>query len=173
MARARQPTVLQVTGPVVIDFGNGVRIQLSPVGMAVPVSSATAHPMKDVVAPRGRPGRKPSPATVKLIEAMRADAAAGQPRTRTDYLAVLRGAGGPASDNAAGIIVNREAKRVFGAPLGRLAGIRRGKAGPRGRGSPATAMLREKLAADKEKGDLRNAPYYTRWLVDQEGLQMG
>src|SRR5258708_7160575 len=109
--RSSTPTVLHVDGPVVIDWGNGVRIQLSPVG----VQADQTGP----VAPRVRAGRPPSPATAKLRETMEADAAAGGPRGRPEYLKILHAAGGPKSSNAAGIIVNREAKRAFGKPLGR------------------------------------------------------
>lgn len=112
---------------------------------------------------------------MRLREAMQADAQANRPRTRAVYLALLGEAGGPSSANAAGIIVNREAKRAFGRPLG-PGKAKAGKAGRRGGGrqaSPATVALRAKLQADKAKGDLRDPPHYVRWLVDQPGIKMG
>lgn len=168
MANAK-PRVLRVDGPIIIDFGNGVRFHISP------VNGATSTPAPVPAPVRGRPGRKPSPATVTLVRAMQADAAAGRPRGRQEYLRVLREAGGPASDNAAGIVINREAKRIFGASLSRVVKGRRagGRAGKRGPKSPATEKLRAKLAADKEAGDLRDAQYYIRWLVDQDDLKLG
>jgi hypothetical protein len=121
-------------------------------------------------------GRPPSPATIKLREAMQADAP--RPRTRAEYLKLLLDAGGPKSSNAAGIIVNREAKRIFGGSLGRGTGTRkaRGRRGGRKGGrqaSPGTVALREKLQADRAKGELRDPPHYVRWLVDQPGVKMG
>lgn len=163
-------TVLKVQGPVVLDWGNGVRIQLSPAGIAS--SEAVASP---AASPRRAAGRPPSPATLKVREAMQADAQAHRPQARADYLALLQGAGGPSSTNAAGIIVNREAKRAFGRPLGRgkaKAGRRGGRKGGR-QASPATVALRAKLQADKAKGDVRDAPHYVRWLVDQQGVKLG
>jgi hypothetical protein len=168
MARGQgAPTVLHVTGPVVLDWGNGVRIQLSPAGIVVAAGRQVPMPTK------GTPGRKPSPATVKLRETMQADAAAGTQRSRADYLTILTEAGGPKSSNAAGIIVNREAKRAFGHPLGRAKTRKaRGRKGGR-QASPVTVLLREKLHADKTDGGLRDAPHYVRWVVDQPGVKMG
>ena len=168
MPRARATDqVFHVTGPITLDWGNGMRLTLSPAGMAVGVAPVTA------VAPRGRPGRKPSPATQAHVSAMQADD--GKPRSRAAYLTVLREAGHQGSDNSASLIVNREAKRVFGGPLGRG---RRGKKPARGRkagrqASPATSLLRAKLAADKAGPGLRDAPHYLRWVVDQPGVKMG
>jgi hypothetical protein len=172
MARAKRAvTVLKVEGPVVLDWGNGVRIQLSPAGaMGAPAPIASVPPRKGA-------GRPPSAATLALRQAMAKDAHGGHPRTRADYLGVLKGAGGPPSPNAAGIIVNREAKRAFGRPLGRGKGASKGvrKGARRGgrQAFPATAALRTKLTEDAAKGDLRDAPYYVRWVVDQPGVKMG
>jgi hypothetical protein len=149
-----------------LDWGNGVRIQLSPAGIASPAPFAS---------PRKAAGRPPSPATLKLREAMQADAQAHRPKTRAAYLNFLQDAGGPQSPNAAGIIVNREAKRAFGKSLGRgkaKAGRRGGRKGGR-QASPGTVALRSKLQADKSNGGLRDAPHYVRWLVDQPGVKMG
>ena len=128
-------------------------------------------------AARKAPGRKPSPATTALREAMLKDQQAGGPRPRSDYLAILREAGGPSSDNAAGIIVNREAKRIFGHPLGRT---RKPSPKPKGstrkagrQASPATALLRAKLSKDAEAAEVRDAPHYVRWLVDQPDAGLG
>lgn len=170
MARKMGATTLRVTGPVVLDWGNGVRIQISPAGIAQ--ADAPASPARKAA------GRPPSPATLKLREAMQADAQGNGPRPRAEYLELLKTAGGPASENAAGIIVNREAKRTFGHPLGRGKGkaARRGGAGGRRGGrqaSPATAALRAKLQADKADGGLRDPPHYVRWLVDQPGVKLG
>lgn len=116
-------------------------------------------------------GRRPSPATQALREAMEKDALEGQPRSRADYLAILQKAGGPKSDNAAGIIVNREAKRAFGQPLGRAKGTQ--KRGGGRQASPATEALRAKLQADAAGEGLRDASYYVRWLQDQPGGAIG
>jgi len=119
-------------------------------------------------------GRRPSPATVVLREAMVKDAQAGQSRSRADYLAILREADGPESDNAAGIIVNREAKRAFGHPLPRtkkVGGRKKGGGRVGGRqASPATSGLRERLQQDQEAGEVRNAAHYMRWLADKHSL---
>jgi len=46
-----------------------------------------------------------------------------------------------------------------------------GKGGPRGRKpSPATTMLREKLAKDKDAKTLREAAFYIRWVVDKANV---
>ena len=104
---------------------------------------------------------------------MRADA--GKPRTRAAYLAVLREAGHTGSDHSAAVIINREAKRVFGGPLGRSRKAKKTARGRKGgrQASPATTFLRAKLAADKADGGLRDAPHYVRWVVDQPGVKMG
>ncbi len=110
---------------------------------------------------------------------MAKDSQAGHPKSRGDYLAVLMGAGGPESPNAAGVIVNREAKRAFGHPLGRGKAKGASKDGRKGarrggrQASPATAALRVKLAEDAAKGALRDAPFYVRWVVDQHGAKLG
>lgn len=104
---------------------------------------------------------------------MQADHARGSQRSRAEYLHVLRENGGPSSANAAGIIVLREAKRIFGKPLGRGKKNAKGKRGGGRQPSPATAMLREKLTHDKTSGDLRDAAHYLRWLMDQKGHGLG
>ena len=168
--KGSHPTVLRVDGPIVIDFGNGVRIQLSPAGLAQASGGSNATPV-----PKGKPGRRPGPATLKLVEAMQADAKAGGPRSRTEYVALLQDAGGPKTPNGAGLIVLREAKRIFGGPLGRgkKAKATGGRHGHGRQASPATALLREKLAADKAAGGLRDAAHYLRWLMDQKGHGLG
>lgn len=150
-----------MNGPVVIDWGNGVRLQLMPVGNAVTAAQPTGK----------RAGRPPSPATVALREAMAGDAARGSPRDRATYIDMLRTAGGPSSANAAGIIVNREAKRAFGHSLGRKAAKKTRGAGRQP--SPATTLLRERLAKDQAANDLRDAAHYVRWVVDQPGVKLG
>jgi hypothetical protein len=107
---------------------------------------------------------------------MRADHHEGKMRSRAGYLTVLRDAGHTGSENSGGLIVNREAKRVFGRSLGRQAGLKRkpSKGGRRGRGpAPATVLLREKLQADKASGSLRDAKHYLGWLMDQPGVKIG
>ncbi len=97
-----------------------------------------------------------------------------RPRSRNDYLAALRGAGHKGSDNSAALIINREAKRIFGAPLVRGHKAKSGEGRKGGRQtSPATALLREKLAKDKAAGDVRDASHYLRWVVDQPGVKLG
>lgn len=142
-----------------------MRLTLSPAGAIAP------SPVADVKA-RGKAGRRPSPATQALIAAMTADG--GHPRSRSDYLDVLRQAGHKGSDNSADLIINREAKRIFGGRLGRgrKANVGKGRKGGR-QASPATAILREKLAKDKASGELRDAPHYLRWVVDQPGVELG
>jgi hypothetical protein len=108
---------------------------------------------------------------------MQADAAADKQRSRIEYLEVLRAAGHKGSDNSGGLIINREAKRVFGKSLGRQKGLKRqvSKGGKRrGRGPASeTVLLREKLQADKASGSLRDAKHYLGWLMDQPGVKIG
>lgn len=169
MAKPRAaPQILKLTGPITLDWGNGFRLTLSPAGI-----DAGAKP---IAAARG-PGRKPSPATQAVVAAMQADAGAGRQRSRKEYLEILRQAGHLGSDNSGGLIVNREAKRVFGKSLGREKGLKRkaSKGGMRrGRGpAPETVLLREKLQADKASGELRDAKHYLGWLMDQPGVKIG
>jgi hypothetical protein len=160
----RPARVVQVDGPVTLQFPDGFRIQVTAQGRGA--------------AGAGRRGRKPSPATVALIEAMHRDHGAGAPRSRADYLEVLRKAGHKGSPQSASIILSREARRVFGSTLGRggarrprAQGRRRTRGGTgRGRGRPAsaaTSAIREKLAKDKADGSLHEAAHYVRWLVDK------
>ena len=104
---------------------------------------------------------------------MRADA--GNPRSRAAYFTVLREAGHKGSDNSAALIVNREAKRIFGAPLGRTKkGRRKGRGRKGGRQpSPAAVLLREKVQKDHAAGELRDVGHYVRWAVDQPGVKLG
>lgn len=171
MARVKaEQQVVHVRGPVVLDFGNGIRFQLTPMG------GPTHSPIAPAKA-KGA-GRPPSPATLALRQAMMDDAKGAGPRSRGEYLVLLKGAGWSASPNAAGIILNREAKRAFGHPLGRdkkgarKGAPRRGRKGGR-QPSPATLALRAKLAEDAAKGALRDAPHYLRWVVDQPGVKLG
>jgi hypothetical protein len=154
------PQVLRVTGPITLDWGNGMRLTLSPAASLAPSTE-----------PRGRPGRKPSPATQALVAAMQTDGS--KPRGRLEYLRILREAGHKGSDNSAALIVNRESKRIFGKPLGRATEKRSvGREGGR-EASPATVILRQKLEADKASGELRDAKHYVRWVVDQPGVKLG
>jgi hypothetical protein len=163
------PKVLKVTGPIILDWGNGVQLQISPVG--APIEKAASAPAK----PPGRPGRKPSPSTLALIQAMEADKAAGTPKSTQDYMAILRERDPGKSDMAARQIVMREAKRIFGQTLGRGKSSAEGRPG-RSRGrqpNPITVLLREKLAEDKSSGGLRDASHYVKWAVDQPGVKLG
>lgn len=171
MAKARAASqILKVTGPVTLDWGNGFRRTLSPAGL-----NAEAGPTTP--ATRGRAGRKPSAATQAVVAAMQADAGAGRQRSRKEYLEILRQAGHLGSDNSGGLIINREAKRVFGKSLGREKGLKRktSKSRTRRRRGPApeTVLLREKLNADKASGQLRDAKHYLGWLMDQPGVKLG
>lgn len=144
-----------------------MRLTLAPAGLVAPAAK--------VASPKGRPGRKASPATQALIAAMQADRP--KPRSRADYLSILREAGHTGGDNSAFLIMNREAKRIFGRPLGRGGASKagRGKA-VRGRGkplAPAAATLRAKLIADWAGPGLQNPTHYIRWLVDQPGVTLG
>jgi hypothetical protein len=107
---AASPRTIRVTGPIILDFGNGLRMQLSPL--------PSGHAGADPVASGKRRGRKPSPATQALIDAMQADAASEAPRSRAEYLKVLEDAGHKSATTAS-LIIAREAKRAFGKPLGR------------------------------------------------------
>lgn len=153
MANAR---VVHVRGPITLDFGHGIQLQITPIHG--PTSAA------------GRRGRKPSPATAALIAALQADAAAGKPRTRKEYLEVLHKAGHKGGPASAGIILRREAKRILGKPV-----PRRAKAAAEGRGAgrkPAwvTVQLREKLEHDKSNGGVKDAKHYVRWLADHANV---
>ena len=147
-------TVLHVAGPVTLDWGRGMRLTLCPAAMPSLAAGAS------------RRGRKPSPATQALIAAMEADS--GAPRSRYEYLAILRQAGHTGSDASAAMIVNREAKRVFGRSLGREPPSKNGHAARRV--APAALQLREKLAADKRTDGLREPSNYVRWLVDKANI---
>lgn len=165
--RSSQPTVIHLTGPIVLDFGNGLRLQIGPAD-AVPTRTTQA-------ATGARRGRKPSPATAALAQAMQADASSGKTRSRQDYLQILREGGHQGSEASAGLIVSREAKRAFGAPLGRGKKARKAKNG-RGGGraaSLATTLLRTRLADDHAKGEVREAGHYVRWVLDQPGVKLG
>lgn len=153
--------VIRVNGPIVIEWPDGTRIQIGP--------ATTAN--GSGLAKKG--GRPPSPATRQLVAAMTNDAANGGPRPRQDYLALLRQAGGPRSEAAAGMILRREAKRIFGRPLGRA---KQSAPQPKSRGrkpNPHVVSLREKILADKSASNLRNPNHYVRWLVDQPGMSLG
>lgn len=151
MARKTE-RVVRVTGPLTLEFSNGFRLKL--------VFEQTASPPKMA----SRPGRKPSPATQTVIAAMKEDG--GKPRSRADYLAMLRRAGHRGSDHSAALIVNREAKRIFGRPLGRARSPEPVRRTPGRQASPATTMLRAKLADDRQRGGVAPAKTYVRWLVD-------
>lgn len=110
---------------------------------------------------------------------MQQDAKTGKIRSREEYLEVYCEAGGPCETNAANVVVNREAKRIFGRPLGRGRSKRASKAaGASGRrggrpASPALIALRAKLQADKAGTGLRKPTDYVRWMIDQPGAKMG
>lgn len=160
--------VLKVSGPIVIEWPDGTRIRIGPAAGTVAAVALTL--------PKGKAGRKPSPATATLISAMSDDARAGRQRSRAEYLETLVAAGHTGSAASAGMIVNREAKRTFGGPLGR--GKKKAKKGRRsGAGgrqpSPATMVLRARLQADKANGQLLEPGRYVRWVVDQPGVKLG
>lgn len=147
-----------------------MRLQISPVGVAAVVTSPSVEKVKT----RQRPGRKPSPETQALIAAMGADHAAGKPKRTSDYITLLKHADPKKSDGAASQIVRREAKRIFGSVISRAPKAKASSSGQRGRkASPATGILREKLATDKASGAVRDASYYLRWLMDQKGIGVG
>jgi hypothetical protein len=161
--------VLRVDGPLVIEWPDGMRIRIEPgrEGTSPAASGAAAEA-------KGRPGRKPSPATLRLIEAMQADHNSGSARSTGDYVQLLLKEDPKKSEGSARQIVLREAKRVFGGPLGRARrGTRSGRKGGGRQPGPHTAILRQRLQEDKQKGDLRDAKFYVRWLVDQPGVKMG
>jgi len=160
--------VIKVGDAVVIEFSNGMRLRLEAPAAG---NMATAP----AALAKGRPGRKPSPATQTLIAALQQDAAHGEPRTRQAYLAILTEAGHEGSPNSAYMILNREAKRIFGKPLGRSRAAKsRRKAGGRGPQRRHEAeLLRERMAKDKADGGLREPSHYLRWLMDQKGISVG
>ena len=151
------PHVLKVSGPIVIEWPDGTRIQIGPAVGAIASVAPTV--------PKGKAGRKPSPATAALVSAMDEDVRAGRQGSRSEYLEILVAAGHAGSAASAGMIVNREAKRAFGAPLGRVkkkrANAHRSGAGGR-QPSPATMLLRERLQTDKASGQLLDPARYVR-----------
>ncbi|MCA1820042.1 MAG: hypothetical protein LC620_08360 [Halobacteriales archaeon] len=147
---------IKVEGPVILDWGNGIRFQLTPLLEAASASEGGK-----------RRGRKPNPATQAVIDAMQADAAKGAPRSRAEYLSILEEAGHKGTATA-GIIIAREAKRAFGHTLGRAKETGRGGGGRKA--SPLSAQLREKLQQDKAGEGLRDPAHYVRWLVDKSNL---
>ena len=164
--------ILRVDGPIVLDWGNGMRLQIQPIGSvgAAPVAQRPVEPR----AAAGRRGRKPSPSTQALIARMQDDAAQGTPGDARSYIEFLRSQDSSKSEAAVGQIVRREMKRIFGStPRSRKP---RSEATPRARGrqpNPATVLIREKLAADKAGSGLRDASYYVKWIVDQPGVKLG
>jgi hypothetical protein len=179
MARAQ---VVRLTGPVILEWDDGTRIQLSPAGLAAEKPAKAPAARK----PKGRPGRKPSPATQTVIDAMEADHAAGTQQSRPAYLEILRGAGYDGSDAAAGQILAREATRIFGKTLGRAPATNKARkrvakraaqadaGGTAGRKpSRPTALVRGKIAKDAAGDGLKDATHYVRWLVQQEGVKIG
>lgn len=151
--------VIQVKGPIILEWPNGMRLQLSPADAG------------DVRAAQSvRRGRKPSPATRALVDALQHDLKVARPRSYADYRAILRKAGHK-SEASAQFIVAREVKRTFGHLLGR----RRSKGTSNGRGggrrpSHLSVMLREKLQLDKDGDGIREAAHYVRWLVDKANV---
>jgi len=163
---ANDSRVLRVNGTIVLDWGNGFRLRITPEGITAPDSKRGSA--------KGRPGRKPSAATIELIAAMQADKEMGKPGSTQDYLAVLRKADPTRSESAARQVVQREAKRVFGATLGRGKTIGKPRRPGGGRQpNPLTLKLRAKLAEDKAAGSLREASHYVRWMVDSPGVKLG
>jgi integrase/recombinase XerD len=95
-----------------------------------------------------RKGRQPGLGTVKLREAMQEDAAAKRVRPRAEYLEILA-SGGARSAHAADQILNREAKRILGKPVGRQASGANPSAPvvvlePRRKPAPPLVSLKEK-----------------------------
>ena len=153
--------VLRVSGPIILEWPDGTKLQLSPVGTS-PTQNRQSR----------KPGRRPSPATQALIQAMASDASGSGPRSNDEYRQLLERAGHKSKATAQGIVA-REARRIFGRPLGR-ARKPQARATRRGRKpNPATLLLRERIAADKTNGTLREPPHYVRWIVDQPGIKMG
>jgi hypothetical protein len=150
--------IIHVDGPVTLDFGNGVRIQVTPLARA------------PAAAGKGRPGRKPSPSTQKLIELLQADLQKGEPGTIQAYTAYLRSQDKTRSETAASQVARREFKRIFGTAKPKRTG-RRGAAGRPA--NPHAALVRQKLEVDQANGGLREASHYVRWLVDQPGVKLG
>ncbi|HJQ93410.1 MAG TPA: hypothetical protein VJ874_03885 [Candidatus Thermoplasmatota archaeon] len=155
--------VIKVKGPVVLEFPDGTRVRIDPAE-------------RKAERPKGKPGRPVSPATLKLRAAMQRDHADGSMRGRDHYLGILRKGGHKGGGASAYVILNREAKLAFGRSLGRQKGLKRkaNGGGKRGRrAAPETILLREKLAADKAAGNLRDAKHYLTWLMDQPGSKLG
>lgn len=148
-----------------LEFPDGTRVRIDPAKAA------------QAALEKGRPGRPLSPATVAMKGAMERDHRAGKTRDRAHYLGILREAGHKSSETSANLIVSREAKRVFGKSLPRQKGLKRVRkagGGKRGRrASHETELLREKLAADKAAGGVKDARQYLAWLMDQPGVTLG
>lgn len=177
-----EPKVIRLDGPVILDWGNGIRMQLEPV-VAPAGARAKAERAPANAGAGGRRGRKPSPATQALITAMEADKAAGMQRQRAEYLGVLHGAGYDGSEAGANQILMREAKRIFGHTLGRRGPAKKSakrksakkatEAEAGRRSSVATQLARGRVEADAAKGELQDATHYVRWLVRQEKANVG
>jgi hypothetical protein len=154
--------VIQLSGPVVLDWGNGLRLVLSP----APTTPERAQATEAAGLQRGRPGRKPTPATMAFHAAMVTDAVAGTPRRRTAYVHILRDAGFTGSATGAGVILRREAKRHFGRALGREHPARASPKPPTGgrrqgrKPSEATRALSDAMQADAGSGKPRTSEEY-------------
>ena len=104
-----KPSLLRITGPIILDWGNGMRLQIGP-----PEANNTAPaPVATPAVVALRRGRKPNPSTQALIEVLRVDAAAGKRQDRKAYLKILRSAGHKGSPESANQIVKRELARCF------------------------------------------------------------
>lgn len=142
-----KPSVLQLTGPIILDWGNGMRLQIGPL-------EASPKATAPVVAPAAvalRRGRKPGPGTQALIEILHVDAAVGKRQDRKAYLKILRNAGHEGSLESAKQVVNRELHRVFPngstTPVGKAVAPKGNRKGGRKPG-PATQALVKVLQHD-------------------------
>lgn len=169
MPRTKTPRVVRVDENVILEFPNGTRIRIA-FERAGTDQKATGSSVR---------GRKPSPATKRLIEVLHQDKSAGLQRSREEYVSLLKDAGHKGSHSSGNQIVNREARRAFGKALPRRRSVRSQAAkASRGRrpGRPAavhTVLLRDRLANDAKSASVRDASYYVKWLVDQPGVSIG
>ncbi|HUR62527.1 MAG TPA: hypothetical protein VM286_09220 [Candidatus Thermoplasmatota archaeon] len=175
MAKGTASTPLQGKMTFELPDGSLVRIQPGPYGKGVSVT-----PLGRPSGPSQGKGRPPRPSTLELRERLAADQAAGRLRPATEYVDWVAARDPKASRTGLQQTVYRELRAIGGGKVGN--GRRKARAaaagggagagkGPRGRApNPATVLLRERLAKDREAGGVKEAAAYIRWLVEKSDL---
>jgi hypothetical protein len=173
MAKATSATPLAGKMTFTLPDGSLVRIQPGPYGKGISVTPL-GHP---AARSQGK-GRPPRASTLELRERLAADHAGGRLRAASEYVDWVASRDPKASRAGLQQTVYREL-RAFGAKGGgrRKAkgaagpGAGSGTGGTRGRApNPATLLLREKLAKDREAGGVKEPTVYIRWLVEKSDL---